>query len=244
MIKTTHPRFIALVPAAGVGSRFGAALPKQYLTLAGKTVLAHTLHALLLTPALDAVLVVLAENDPYFAESDANNGADKLHIAYCGGAERVHSVQQGLCVLRELGYQDEDWVLVHDAARALITPQLVQTLIDALQADPVGGLLASPLADTLKQADAEQRSCATHPRQQRWLAQTPQMFRLKLLEQALAYAMQQGVPTDEASAIELLGLRPKLVAADSPNFKITYPQDLQLAEAIFYYQAHKNSYHT
>lgn len=244
MTNISQPRFVALVPAAGTGSRFGANLPKQYLTLAGKTILAQTLQTLLRTPTLDAVLVVLAENDPYFADSDANNSVDKLHIAYCGGAERVHSVQQGLSALRDLGYQDEDWVLVHDAARALITPQLVQTLIDALQADPVGGLLATPVADTLKEADAEQRSCATHPRQQRWLAQTPQMFRLKLLEQALAYAIQQGVPTDEASAIELLGLRPKLVCADSPNFKITYPQDLQLAEAIFHYHTHKNGYPT
>ena len=196
----------ALIPCAGIGARSGAAGPKQYEHVAGRPMVVHTLAALAAVPRLAATLVVLAPDDAVF-ESLVPARAD-LWVARCGGATRAATVRNGLAALREHGAADDDWVLVHDAARCLLRPAQVEQLLDACQDDPVGGLLALPLADTLKQG-ADGRVAATVDRHGKWAAQTPQMFRLALLEQALDSAGP--AVTDEASAVEALGLAPRLV---------------------------------
>lgn len=241
------PRLWALVPCAGHGSRAGAGGPKQYRDVAGRPVVAHTLSALLGVDRLHAVLVVLDPHDTGFdevvlAESRcALSGTDRLLVKRVGGATRAQSVRQGLAALRQAGARDEDWVLVHDAARCLVRSAWVETLINACLDDPVGGLLAQPLADTLKQATGE-RSTATLPRQDKWLAQTPQMFRLSMLEQALDAAAAAGAEvTDEASALERLGLEPRLVGCSAENFKVTYPDDFARARAVLMVRGGQNS---
>jgi len=229
----TLSRCVALVPAAGIGSRAGTAGPKQYEPLAGRVVIAHTLAALAAVPEIDSTLVVLAPDDMAFERHVAP--APNLWVARCGGASRADSVQQGLRALRERGVADDCWVLVHDAARCLLRPHAVQRLIAACRDDAVGGLLALPLADTLKSAgrDAPARAEATLDRTGKWLAQTPQMFRLGTLHDALLEGARRGIAiTDEASAIEALGLRPLLVAGDWENFKLTWPPDFALATRL------------
>ena len=222
-----QPRCYALVPAAGVGARSGAAIPKQYVTLAGRAMLAHTLDALSRVPGLAATLVVLSPEDDQFEA--AVPGFDAAWVARSGGATRADSVAAGLRELRARGAQPHDWVLVHDAARCLLRPEWVTRLIEACAEDEVGGLLALPVADTLKQGEAG-RVGATVDRAGKWAAQTPQMFRLGLLQPALA-AGTEGV-TDEASAVEALGHRPLLVEAPLENFKVTWPADIALAERL------------
>jgi len=227
-----QPRYFALVPCAGAGSRAGTAQPKQYQSVAGQPMVMHTLWALAGVARLAAGLVVLAKGDN-FVWPDGAAWPARFTRASCGGASRAHSVFNGLQALRESGARDEDWVLVHDAARCLITPALVDTLIDACTNDPVGGLLALPLPDTLKHAQAG-RVAATVPREDKWLAQTPQMFRLGTLQDALAgqAASDFAGVTDEASALEMAGLQPLLVPGSAHNFKVTYPADFALARAV------------
>jgi 2-C-methyl-D-erythritol 4-phosphate cytidylyltransferase len=220
------PNFFALVPAAGVGSRMEATLPKQYLPLAGRPMLHYALSVLCASPELSRVWVVLAPEDTHFFTYDWSACGDKLQPVFCGGASRAESVLNGLHAAH---LNHDDWVLVHDAARPCLTTQLLSKLISVLSDDPIGGLLAVPLADTLKRADAQQRVLTTEPREHLWQAQTPQMFRAGLLQQAL---QQTHTVTDEASAIEALGLSPKLVLSDNSNFKVTFKQDIQLAEQI------------
>ena len=217
----------ALLPTAGNGSRAGTALPKQYQPLLGRPLVQHTLAALRAVPGLQRVLVVLAPDDAHWT---AVPGVDALR---CGGATRAESVFNGLEALRAAGVPDTDWVLVHDAARCLVTPDEVNALIDACRGDAVGGLLALPLPDTLK-AEAGGRVQQTIAREHKWLAQTPQMFRLGELHAALAAARAGGFAgiTDEASAIERSGRQPRLVEGRASNFKVTYPHDFTLAEAI------------
>ena len=223
------PRCFAVVPCAGVGLRAGAAGPKQYAALCGQSVVAHTLDALHAVPELTATVVVLSPDDTQF-ESHAPRFAQQPGWAVRqGGATRAASVAAGLQALRERGAHDEDWVLVHDAARCLLQPAWVQRLIAACTPDAVGGLLALPLADTLKHAVAG-RVDQTLPRADKWLAQTPQMFRLGTLQRALAVAGD--AVTDEASAIEALGLQPLLVPGDAENFKLTWPADFALATRL------------
>jgi 2-C-methyl-D-erythritol 4-phosphate cytidylyltransferase/2-C-methyl-D-erythritol 4-phosphate cytidylyltransferase/2-C-methyl-D-erythritol 2,4-cyclodiphosphate synthase len=182
---------------------------------------------------LAATLVVLAPDDDQFEDAVPRFTDERGWVARCGGASRAESVANGLAELRARGAQPHDWVLVHDAARCLLRASWVDRLIDACQDDEVGGLLALPLADTLKQADGaagQERSSATIDRSGKWAAQTPQMFRLGLLEPALRGA-GAGV-TDEASAVEALGHRPKLVRGEAENFKLTYPGDFALAERL------------
>jgi 2-C-methyl-D-erythritol 4-phosphate cytidylyltransferase len=224
------PRFFALVPCAGIGARAGAAGPKQYATLAGKPLVAHTLAALEQVPRLEATLVVLAPDDAQFEAAVPNFGGDRAWIARCGGATRAQSVANGLDELLARAVQPHDWVLVHDAARGLLRPEWVERLIDACTDDEVGGLLALPVADTLKQAGTDGRCAATIDRSAKWAAQTPQMFRLGLLRPALAAGGD--AVTDEASAVEALGHAPKLVQGDAENFKITWPGDFALAERL------------
>lgn len=219
--------FFALVPAAGSGSRFGAPAPKQYLPLLGRPLIAHTLDALLAVPRLARVAVVLAPDDELWA-SFVWTEDPRLLVLRCGGESRAASVAAGLeCLAGEA--DSEDWILVHDAARPCLGPERVEAMIGALADDPVGGLLAVPVADTLKRADGQGRVAATVPRENLWQAQTPQMFRFALLRRALAEAREV---TDEAGAIEAMGLKPRLVPGDASNFKVTYPQDLALAERV------------
>ena len=218
--------FYALVPAAGSGSRMGGELPKQYLPLAGQPMIYHALTTLCACEDIATVFVVLAPNDTQFHQYDWSDFGDKLQPLYCGGATRAESVVNGL-MASEL--EPEDWVLVHDAARPCLTQTQLALLIEELRDDKVGGILAVPVADTLKRANAAQRIAHTENRAGLWQAQTPQMFRIGLLLQALQTAPEV---TDEASAIEALGLHPKLVESETTNFKVTYPQDIKFAEFL------------
>lgn len=224
--------YFALVPAAGSGSRMGGGVPKQYLPLAGRPLIFHALATLAAVVAIKKVFVVLAPDDDEWARHDWSELGDRVAVLRCGGETRAASVTQGLRAVRD-EVMAEDWLLVHDAARACLTVDHVEALIGEVGVDPVGGILAVPVADTLKQAgevvDGANRIAATVPREGLWQAQTPQMFRHGMLLDALEFAP---AVTDEASAIEALGLKPRLVAADATNFKVTYPLDLQVAELI------------
>ena len=218
--------FYALVPAAGFGARMGGELPKQYLPLAGQPMIYHALVTLCAHPEIATVFVVLAPDDTLFNIHDWSRFGDKLQPLFCGGEMRSDTVLNGL-IASEL--EPDDWVLVHDAARPCLTQAHLVKLIAELRDDAVGGILAVPVADTLKRADDKGRIVRTEDRAGLWHAQTPQMFRAGLLEQALQKC--QNV-TDEASAVEALGLQPKLVLSEPTNFKVTYPQDLILAELL------------
>lgn len=216
----------ALVPAAGFGARMGHELPKQYLPLAGRPMIAHALNALCACPEIGMVFVVLASDDKMFHTYDWSRFGDKLQPLFCGGERRSDTVLNGLIASER---EPDDWVLVHDAARPCLTQAHLAKLIAELRNDEVGGILAVPVADTLKRAEDNGRIAHTEDRAGLWQAQTPQMFRAGLLVQAL---QQSGNVTDEASAIEALGLHPKLVLSESSNLKVTYPQDMLLAELL------------
>lgn len=209
----------------------GGACPKQYMPLAGRPLIRHALAALSAVTEIARVFVVLSPDDAYWDGFDWADLAPRLTVLRCGGGTRAESVANGLRALTQLA--EDDWVLVHDAARACLTQAHVEKLITEVGDDPVGGLLAVPLADTLKRAHDPAadgvRVAATVPREGLWQAQTPQMFRYGLLTEALERAP---TVTDEASAIEAMGLQPRLVAADTTNFKVTWPSDLRLAELI------------
>ena len=227
------PRFFALVPCAGVGSRAGGdgSVPKQYQPVAGQPMVMHTLAAFASVPRIADLLVVVAPGDSFFEHQSS-----PYAVSACGGATRAESVANGLHDLFEHGARGHDWVLVHDAARCLVTPAQIDALIDACAGDPVGGLLALPLPDTLKsegEGAGLGRVAATLPRAGKWLAQTPQMFRIGMLGEALEAARRNGhTVTDEASALEAQGHAPRLVAGSAQNFKVTYPEDFALAEAV------------
>ena len=223
------PRCYALVPCAGSGARAGAATPKQYLPVAGRAMVAHTLTALGGVARIAGTLVVLAPGDDQFESHVPQFAGASRWAVRCGGATRARSVANGLAGLLERGARPSDWVLVHDAARCLIRPAWVDALIDACLDDPVGGLLALPLADTLK-AGCDGRVRATIDRADKWAAQTPQMFRIGLLQQALAQACD--AVTDEAGAIEALGQAPRLVVGALENFKLTVASDFALAARL------------
>ncbi|MED5619167.1 2-C-methyl-D-erythritol 4-phosphate cytidylyltransferase [Ideonella sp. BN130291] len=225
----TLPRCFALVPCAGTGSRAGPGLAKQYRSVAGQSVVAHTLAALSSVSQLSGILVVLSPDDDQFEQHAPGFVGETAWVCRNGGDTRAHTVAHGLQELLARGAQPHDWVLVHDAARCLLRPEWVQRLIDACHDDEVGGLLALPVADTLKQ-EHEGRVAATVDRAHKWAAQTPQMFRIGLLQPALAHA---GVAvTDEASAVEALGHAPKLVRGEAENFKLTWPGDFELAQRL------------
>jgi 2-C-methyl-D-erythritol 4-phosphate cytidylyltransferase len=208
----------------------GSAVPKQYLPLAGRPLIRHALATLCAVPAIAQVYVVLAPDDTLWPAAEMADLGPKLRVVRCGGEVRAQSVVNGLrAMAQELGDIGDDWVLVHDAARPCLTVAMVERLIAEVAEDDAGGLLAIPVADTLKRADDNGRVLQTVAREGLWQAQTPQMFRHRLLLDALDFAPQV---TDEASAIETLGLQPRLVAADASNLKVTFPFDLQLAEWI------------
>jgi 2-C-methyl-D-erythritol 4-phosphate cytidylyltransferase len=224
-------RFYVLIPCAGSGHRAGGSLPKQYQQVAGRPMVAHTIDAFrALADRFAGLALVVAESDRDIARVLSDFPGVGEHLFNVGGASRAASVRNGLQALREHGAGPHDWVLVHDAARCLVTPTQIEVLIAACEHDAAGGLLAQRLPDTLKVATPEGRVAATLARADKWLAQTPQMFRIGLLIDAIERAGDS--VTDEASAIEALGLAPLLVPGSAHNFKVTYAEDFALAEAV------------
>jgi len=224
--------FYALIPAAGAGTRFGAEQPKQYRSLAGKPMLWHAVKSVCMPP-VENVFVVLAPDDREFAQHDWHAFAGRLEPLYCGGATRRDSVYNGM-VAAMAAVDADDWILVHDAARPCLPARDLASLIAETREDAIGGILALPAADTVKKVAKDEagalRVAGTEDRSQLWLAQTPQMFRCGLLVQALKLA--KASITDEAGAVEQMGLRPRLVAGSRENIKLTFPEDLKIAEAI------------
>ncbi|MBC7686478.1 MAG: 2-C-methyl-D-erythritol 4-phosphate cytidylyltransferase [Bdellovibrionales bacterium] len=217
------PRYVALIPAAGVGARMGADGPKQYLPIGGKPMLRHTIDAFLSSPLITHTYVVVSLDDTYI---DALIASPRVSVMRCGGASRMESVSNALRQMGELIGQN-DWVLVHDAARPGLNAALIEKLITTIGDDEVGGLLALPVVDTVKRAGATVETVA---RDGLWLAQTPQMFRYRLLCDALAAAADPTVITDDASAVEAMGWSPKLVEGHPRNLKVTRPADIRIAE--------------
>ena len=222
------PKIFAIVPAAGQGTRIGDAVPKQYFPLAGKPMMFHSIETLAGVARIDAVLVVLSPLDRHWGAHDWSAFPDKIEAVFAGGAERAHSVVNAIAHLEGRAAKD-DWILVHDAARPCLTASLVEQFLDEVGEDPIGGLLAMPLADTLKRAEETLRVASTVPRENLWRAQTPQMFRYDLLKRALA---RRPDATDESQAVELLGHAPRLVQGESTNLKVTFAEDMPLAEWI------------
>ncbi len=228
--------YVALIPAAGSGSRIGGAAAKQYLSLAGKPMLHHSIRCIAVPP-VTTVFVVLAPDDKAFSTHDWSDFDGRIEPLYCGGATRKESVLNGLVAAMD-GVDADDWVLVHDAARPCLPRADLERLIAEVSGDTVGGLLALPVAETVKRvangahADASGaiRVASTEDRSQLWLAQTPQMFRAGLLAQALRDA--RFAVTDEASAVEMLGLQPRIVKGSRRNLKVTFPEDIAIAESL------------
>jgi len=221
-------RYFGLLPAAGSGSRFGVDGLKQYSPLAGKPMLYHSIERLLAAPEVEVVFVVLAPADSDFRKHDWSAFGERLAPLYCGGASRRDSVLNGL-VAAASAVDPNDWILVHDAARPCLGKAELRRLMDEAGQDEVGGILAIPVADTLKRADDEHRIVATEPRDGLWRAQTPQMFRHGMLLRALRETEHV---TDDASAVEALGYKPKLVEGSTKNLKVTFAADLEIAEQI------------
>lgn len=228
MLKCFMTKFHAIIPAAGVGARMGADIPKQYLQLKGKSLIQHVIETFEQSANIDSVHVILSAQDAYWSAANLTLSA-KTKVHQCGGTTRSETVLNALNAIAPFA-QDADWVLVHDAARPGLNHAMLNRLIEQLKEDAVGGLLAMPLADTLKLADASQRAQKTIPREQLWQAQTPQMFRLSTLRNALVDF--DGVPTDESQAIEAIGLQPKLVLGGLRNLKVTFPEDLTVLNAL------------
>ncbi|WED21379.1 2-C-methyl-D-erythritol 4-phosphate cytidylyltransferase [Vibrio sp. JC009] len=223
-----NKKLYVIVPAAGVGSRMKADLPKQYLQINGKAILEHTVEKLLSHPEIEKVIVAVSDSDPYFSELCLASNPNVIRVS--GGKERADSV------LSALNYFDQEcsdnaWALVHDAARPCVSLADIGKLIAEVQEHAVGGILAAPVRDTMKRSDSEANISSTVDRNNLWHALTPQMFRINQLKEALAKALEANVAiTDEASAMEWAGLSPKLVAGRMDNIKVTQPEDLALAE--------------
>jgi 2-C-methyl-D-erythritol 4-phosphate cytidylyltransferase len=216
----------------------GAGIPKQYLHLAGKTVLEHTLQQFINIDSIKGLVVVLAADDQYWPSLNLDS-TNRIHTT-SGGLERYNSVLNGLHYLEQMAHED-DWVLVHDAARPCVRPHDIKKLISAMSQCPDGAILAVPVRDTMKRSDSDNRITSTVSRDRLWHAQTPQIFRLSALRDALERVISQNISvTDEAQAIELTGLHPLLVEGHPDNIKITHPADLALAE-IYLNQQEKES---
>lgn len=228
----TTPAFWAVIPAAGIGSRMRADRPKQYLDLAGRSILERTLDCFLGHPRLKGLVVCLAADDPWWPTLPS--ASNELIQRTDGGRERADSVLNGLLRLTELGAVSDDWVLVHDAARPNLARADLDRLLDELEFDAVGGLLGVPARDTLKRVDAAGRVVETIDRSVVWQAYTPQMFRLGALHRALADALvADAAITDEASAMEWAGYAPRMVEGRVDNIKVTTPEDLQRLQRNF-----------
>ncbi|HEX4944031.1 MAG TPA: 2-C-methyl-D-erythritol 4-phosphate cytidylyltransferase [Usitatibacteraceae bacterium] len=227
------PKIFALVPAAGQGTRLGDALPKQYLPLAGRPMMFHSLAALAAVGRIDHVIVILSPLDRHWGGHDRGALPGKVEAIFAGGDSRAESVANAL-VLLEGRAAAGDWILVHDAARPCLEAPLVERFLDEVGDDPVGGLLAMPLADTLKRAGESMRVDETIPREGLWRAQTPQMFRYELLKRGLA---RKPGATDESQAVESLGQMPRIVQGAADNIKVTFAEDLPLAGMILVRQS-------
>ena len=223
-MNTLAPRYFSLIPAAGVGARMGADGPKQYLPLGGKPMLRHTLDAFLSSERISHTFVVVSVDD---GQIDAVTPSHGVSVLRCGGATRMESIRNALDAMAA-SVREDDWVLVHDAARPGLNRQLIEKLIAEVGAHPVGGLLALPVVDTVKRAAGG--AVSTISRDGLWLAQTPQMFRYRLLCDALAAATDAAAITDDASAVEAMGHAPMLVEGHPRNLKVTLPQDIRIAE--------------
>ncbi len=219
--------FHVIIPAAGIGQRMANALPKQYIPLAGKPMISHVVQVFFNNPLIAGIHLALSPDDNFWRALTVEPSS-RLHLHYTGGASRSETV---LNTMEEMDVDKQDWILVHDAARPGLSAGLLDRLLSKLGTDNVGGLLAMPVADTIKKSDEANQVESTVSRQNLWQAQTPQMFRYETLKQALTSF--DGMPTDEAEAIEALGLNPKLVQGELANLKVTYPQDLALLEMIF-----------
>ncbi|NNE37599.1 MAG: 2-C-methyl-D-erythritol 4-phosphate cytidylyltransferase [Gammaproteobacteria bacterium] len=225
-MKSVH-RCWAIIPAAGIGSRIGSDVPKQYLKINGKAILEYAIEIFLRHHLIDGVVIVLAENDKAWKDLQINDTENLMTTI--GGVERFHSVLNGLLVLEDKLNQD-DWVLVHDAARPCLETSDLDNLINTISTHPTGGILAMSVRDTMKRSDADNHICETVDRDGLWHALTPQMFRYKKLRQAIESAIEKNIAiTDEAQAIEHSGERPMLVEGSARNIKITRPEDLALA---------------
>ena len=223
------PKIFAIIPAAGQGTRMGEAVPKQYIPVGGQPMMFHSISALASVGRIERVYVVLSPLDRHWGQHDWSAFPDKIEAIFAGGARRSESVLNTLLTLEKQIAKD-DWVLVHDAARPCLSHELVEQFLDEVGDDQVGGLLAVPVADTIKSADENQRVAATIPRLNLWRAQTPQMFRYELLRKGL---QQKPDATDESQAIESIGYNaPRLVQGDDLNIKVTFAADLVLAEMI------------
>ncbi|HVL08461.1 MAG TPA: 2-C-methyl-D-erythritol 4-phosphate cytidylyltransferase [Burkholderiaceae bacterium] len=239
--STRATRFYGLIPCAGVGARAGTSQPKQYEPLAGVPMLRYALAAFSQSPSVARTVLVLAPGDQSLHRrfDEALFAGLRFEVAYCGGLTRHASVRNGLDALVAQGARADDWVLVHDAARPGLQAGMIENLIQ--HADGDGALLALPVADTLKRADDMGCSAGTVLRDSLWQAQTPQMFRIGRLMDALDHAEASGaIVTDEASAIERLGDRPTLVRGSLRNFKVTYPEDFALAECFLAGNSHSS----
>lgn len=231
----------ALLPTAGTGSRLGGELPKQFQMLAGKPMLSYALDAFLKSPRIQTIWIGVSPGfieNPILKTIAATNS--DIHFLPTGGPTRQETVRNTLAAMLKAGIAEDDWILVHDAARPGITPALIEKLIHSVEGSSAGGILAVPLADTLKQADLDSviagnipHSERTIPREHLWQAQTPQMFGLKQLHDALENAIRlEADVTDEASAIELAGAKPLLIEGAARNFKVTHPADWELMQLL------------
>ncbi|HEY3644404.1 MAG TPA: 2-C-methyl-D-erythritol 4-phosphate cytidylyltransferase [Gammaproteobacteria bacterium] len=231
-----NARYWAVIPAAGSGVRMGSSIPKQYLSLAGRTLIERVVEVLLAETAIAGVTVAVAADDPYWKRYFPGTWQKPVRIA-AGGETRAHTVLNALLTLGE-ELQDQDWVLVHDAARPCLHPRDIAKLLKSVGDDPVGGILATPVADTLKRVDEDRLVTATSDRTDLWRAFTPQMFRYGLLKEALQAALAAGeTPSDEAGALERMRKPVMVVEGRTDNIKITRPDDIALAEAILAHRA-------
>lgn len=227
MLNLRMVQFYVIIPAAGIGTRMANALPKQYLPLAGKPIVSHIIQTFFNNPRIAGIHLALNAQDEFW-QSLTLNPESRLHIHYTGGESRSETV---LNTLEAIDVDEQDWMLVHDAARPGLTNEALNRLLDTLETDDVGGLLALPVADTIKKSNEINHVEKTVSRQNLWQAQTPQMFQYATLKRALSDF--EGMPTDEAEAVEALGLSPKLVHGELRNLKVTYPEDLSLLEILF-----------
>ncbi len=227
MLNLGMTLFHVIIPAAGTGARMENVLPKQYLQLAGQPIISHIIQTFFNHPRIASIHLALSPKDAFWNSLSLNSGS-RLHIHYTGGNSRSETV---LNTLEAIDVDDNDWILVHDAARPGLSNKALTRLLDTLGDDDVGGLLALPVADTIKKSNEVNQVEKTVSRQNLWQAQTPQMFRCTTLKQALIDF--EGQPTDEAEVIEAMGLSPKLVLGELKNLKVTYPEDLALLEVLF-----------
>ncbi len=224
------PQVHALIPAAGHGTRYGGGVLKQYLPICGKAVLVHAIRAFQFHPLITSITVILAEDDQWFEAAVGSLSASVKTVT--GGDTRAKSVRNGLRFIAD-NYSDSDWVLVHDAARPCLMPVSLDRLLEQGLQSTDGAILAMPVGDTLKRAGDASEIIATVDRSGLWTAQTPQLFRVGALAKAIDVAQREGCElTDEASAMEFVGVRPLLVMGSAGNIKITYPIDLSIAEAL------------